>query len=75
MLFYFWSLFFSREYYTRFAQESLLGEKQFYFAYEFKKCSINVCEGGKIRATRPQMWRLESVFSSSFNLLSSKGVN
>ena len=43
--------------------------------YEFKKFFSNACEGGEIRATRPQMDGLEFIFSSSFNLLAGKGVN
>lgn len=43
--------------------------------YEFKKFSSSACEGGEIHATRPQMDGLEFIFSSSFNLLSGRGVN
>lgn len=43
--------------------------------YEFKKCSSNACKGDEIHATRPQMYRLAFIFSSSFNLLSGRGVN
>ena len=42
--------------------------------YEFKKFFSNACEGGEIRATRPQMDGPEFIFSS-FDLLPGKGVN